>query len=115
MLSVRGTICNSFSHDIIFSFETKNNLYELELKHKKYVLGIAQRAGTQEEKVLSQKEKHMFHIGAFVSAVLEDHLDFGSCKNSVVTMVHEKRKRSLEPLAQQMGVIFLYYWVGRLR
>ena len=61
MLSVRGTICNSFSHDIIFSFETKNNLYELELKHKKYVLGIAQRAGTQEEKVLSQKEKHMFY------------------------------------------------------
>ena len=61
MLSVRGTICNSFSHDIIFSFETKNNLYELELKHKKYVLGIAQRVGTQEEKVLSQKEKHMFY------------------------------------------------------
>lgn len=47
--------------------------------------------------------------------MLEDHLYFGSCKNSVVTMVHEKRKRSLEPLAQQMGVIFLYYWVGRLR
>lgn len=44
MLSVCGTICNSFSHDIIFSFETKNNLYELKLKHKKYVLGIAQRA-----------------------------------------------------------------------
>lgn len=47
--------------------------------------------------------------------MLEDHLDFGSCKNSVVTMVHEKGKRSLEPLAQQMGIIFLYYWVGRLR
>ena len=115
MLSVRGTICNSFSHDIIFSFETKKNLYELELKHKKYVLGIAQRAGTQEENCFHKKKNICFIIGAFVSAMLEDHLYFGSCKNSVVTMVHEKRKRSLEPLAQQMGIIFLYYWVGRLR
>lgn len=87
----------------------------LNLSTKNMCWGLHNGQARKRKKCFHKKKNICFIIGAFVSAMLEDHLYFGSCKNSVVTMVHEKKKRSLEPLAQQMGIIFLYYWVGRLR
>lgn len=68
----------------------------LNLSIKNMCWGLYNGQVCKRKKCFYKKKNICFIIGVFVLVMLEDYFDFGSCKNSVVMMVYEKRKCSLE-------------------